>query len=76
MIVKELQVHVDCHPSAADQNKPDPIKVDECDPIRLWTPDIELLTQVSKQDDVRPVYALLAETLNKQCYENNLTADK
>ena len=44
-------------------------------PLRIWSPTIEKLTFLKKDVDVKPVYKVLINEVNKNCYDEKLLED-
>ena len=66
MIVRELMIHFDSQ--ASDVSERSQFPPDAADRLRLWTREIERLTHVTKEADVRPAYTLLVDRLDRDCY--------
>ena len=51
------------------------IRNDTLCPLRIWSPTIEKLTFLKKDVDVKPVYKVLINEVNKNCYNEKLLED-
>ena len=44
-------------------------------PLRMWSDSVEKLSCVKREQDIKPVYKQLVESLNQNCYDLKLYGD-
>ena len=54
------------------------VKIEENDakcPLRMWNDSVQKLTCVKKEEDIKPAYRALVESLNEIWYDGKLYGD-
>ena len=62
IIIEELMLHFSSSKEVSPKGLQ--LKAENGDPLRLWTVEMEKLTQVKKLIDIQPAYAQLVKSLN------------